>query len=68
MNTSRALEAYQDREYEADARRRIRHTDNDSVTGAVLVREDRERAADWDRESVLLVRREQRRFAAKRGQ
>lgn len=67
MNTSRALEAYQDREYEADARRRIRHTD-DSVSSAVRVREDRERAAEWDRESVLLIRRSQRRFAAKRGQ
>lgn len=61
--STRALEQYQDRELEAEARRRVNRSD--SLPGALHAKQQRERNAEWDRESVLLVRREQRRFAAK---
>lgn len=62
---NRALDNYQTQEYEAEARRRVNRSD--SLPGALHAKQQRERNAEWDRESVLLIRREQRRFAAKQG-
>ena len=60
--SNRQYDQIQDNAAENEARRR--RVPVDSYSGAHIERETREKGKQWDAESVKLLRRQQRRFAA----